>query len=242
VVSEEARSFLYERGFEGNIEVFDNGTELEAADAGARRRAREEFHLTGSPALLFAGSLDQQKNLSNVFDAAARLRQRGVDFQLLIAGSGPEEKHARTIARDLGLLGTVRFLGQITDESLLAGLYAESALCLFPMQRISAGLVVREAAVQGTPSLVIAGSFPGDLITDGVNGLTCGDTPESMADAIEDYLKIQPRLRRFERTRAPWRPYPGMRRLRASTPAMKRSPDGARAAAAQAWTLPQRDG
>ena len=189
VVSEEARSFLYERGFEGNIEVFDNGTELEAADAGARRRAREEFHLTGSPALLFAGSLDQQKNLSNVFDAAARLRQRGVDFQLLIAGSGPEEKHARTIARDLGLLGTVRFLGQITDESLLAGLYAESALCLFPMQRISAGLVVREAAVQGTPSLVIAGSFPGELITDGVNGLTCGDTPESMADAIEDYLK-----------------------------------------------------
>jgi glycosyltransferase involved in cell wall biosynthesis len=179
VVSEEARELLLERGFQGNIEVFDNGTELEAADAGARRRAREEFHLPRSPALLFAGSLDQQKNLSNVFDAAARLRQRGVDFQLLIAGSGPEEKHARTIARDLGLLGTVRFLGQITDESLLAGLYAESALCLFPMQRISAGLVVREAAVQGTPSLVIAGSFP--AIDHGRSQrLTCGDTQESM--------------------------------------------------------------
>ena len=188
VVSEEAKSFLYERGFEGNIEVLENGIEQEEADATARQRAREEFHLSGSPALLFAGSLDQQKNLSHVFEAAARLRQRDVDFQLLIAGSGPEEKHARTIARDLGLSGTVRFLGQITDESLLTGLYAESALCLFPMQRISAGLVVREAAVQGTPSLVIAGSFPGELITDGLNGLTCGDTPESMAEAIESYL------------------------------------------------------
>ena len=188
VVSEEARTFLYERGYEGNIEVFENGTEMETASAATRQRARDEFHLTDAPALLFAGSLDQQKNLTHVFEAAAKLRQRGVAFQLLIAGSGPEEKHARTIARDLGLLGTVRFLGQITDESLLAGLYAESALCLFPMQRMSAGLAVREAAVQGTPSLVIAGSFPGELITDEVNGLTCGDTPESMADAIEDYL------------------------------------------------------
>ncbi len=194
VVSEEARSFLYERGFEGNIEVFENGTEVEPADAFARQRAREEFHLSDAPALLFAGSLDQQKNLSRVFEAAAMLRQRDVNFQLLIAGSGPEEKSARALARELGLLGTVRFLGQIADESLLSGLYAESALCLFPMQRISAGLVVREAAVQGTPSLTIAGSFPGELITDGVNGLTCGDTAESMADVIEGYLNDSARI------------------------------------------------
>ena len=204
--SEEARSFLYDRGFEGNVEVFDNGTEQEEADAQTRERAREVFHLAQSPALLFAGSLDQQKNLGRVLEAAALLRQRGLEFQLLIAGSGPEEKHARALARELGVLGTVRFLGQITDEALLSGLYAESALCLFPMQRISAGLVVREAAVQGTPSLVIAGSLPGELITDGVNGLTCGDNAESMAQAIEDYLSdpsAQEKMRKQARAMAP---------------------------------------
>ncbi len=206
VANEEARAFLYERGFEGNIEIFDNGTELEEADASTRQRAREAFHLTQSPSLLFAGSLDQQKNLSRVFEAAALLRRQGQDFQLLIAGSGPEEKHARTLARDLGLLGTVRFLGQIADESLLGGLYAESALCLFPMQRVSAGLVVREAAVQGTPSLIIAGSLPGELVSDGVNGLTCGDTAESMAEAISGYLAdpaAQARMRANARAMAP---------------------------------------
>lgn len=209
VASAEARSFLYERGFEGNIEVFDNGTDTEAADEHMRLRAREQFHLSAAPALLFAGSLEQQKNLARVLEAAALLRRRGVSFQLLIAGSGPDEKHARAVARELGLLGTVRFLGQIADEALLAGLYAESALCLFPTQRISAGLAVREAAVQGTPSLVIAGSVPGELITDGVNGLTCGDTAESMADAIADYLgdpEAQARLRKQARamTPVPW--------------------------------------
>ena len=206
VVSEEVRSFLYERGFEGNIEVFDNGTELDEADAETRNRAREAFHLSQSPALLFAGSLDQQKNLTRVFEAAALLRQRDMEFQLLIAGSGSEEKHARSLARELGLLGTVRFLGQIADEALLSGLYAESTLCLFPMQRISAGLVVREAAVQGTPSLVIAGSIAGELITDGVNGLTCGDTTESMADAIAAYLSdpaAQEKMRKQARAMAP---------------------------------------
>jgi len=206
VVNEESRTFLYEHGVEGNIEVFDNGTELEEADAETRARAREAFHLAQSPVLLFAGSLDQQKNLTRVFEAAALLRQQGLEFQLLIAGSGPEEKHARNLTRELGLLGTVRFLGQIADESLLTGLYAESTLCLFPMQRISAGLVVREAAVQGTPSLVIAGSMPGELITDGVNGLTCGDTPESMAEAISCYLAdpaMQANMRVKARAMAP---------------------------------------
>lgn len=187
-VSEEARAFLYERGFSGNIEVFDNGTELEPADEETRKRARETLHLGSAPALLFAGSLDRQKNLPRVLEAAAMLRQRGVAFQLLIAGRGPDEKHARALTNELGLAGTVRFLGQVDDEALLSGLFAESALCLFPMQSISAGLVVREAAVQGTPSLVIAGSAPGSLITDGENGLTCGDTAESMADEIELYL------------------------------------------------------
>ncbi len=204
--SAEARSFLYEHGFDGNVEVFDNGTEQDAASAETRLRAREQLHLTAAPALLFAGSLDREKNLPRVFEAAALLRQRGVNFQMLIAGRGPEEKQARSAARELGLTGTVRFLGQIMDEALLGGLYAESALCLFPVHSISAGLVVREAAVQGTPSLVIAGSVPGELITDGVNGLTCGDTAESMADAIEQYLgdsELMARMRKRVREVAP---------------------------------------
>lgn len=186
--SEEAKAFLNEHGFTGHVEVFENGTGQDVATEGARRRAREELHLTDAPALLFAGSLDNRKNLPLAFEAAALLRQRGVRFQLLIAGGGPGEKQARAVVKDLGLIGTVRFLGQIPDEELLGGLYAESTLCLCPMQGISAGLATREAAVQGTPSLAVAGSTPGDLIQNGVNGLTCADTAESMADAIESFL------------------------------------------------------
>ena len=200
-VSEEAKAFLLDRGFTGNVEVFDNGTEREAADAETRARVREQFHLSNAPALLFAGSLEPEKNLPRVLEAAALLKAKGLNFQLLLAGRGPDEQHARRITKELGLAGTVRFLGQVTDEGLMAGLYAESALCLFPMQGISAGLVVREAAVQGTPSLVVAGSAASGLIQNGVNGLTCGDTAESMAEAIEEFFR-QPEQAQRMRTSA----------------------------------------
>ncbi|HRX57956.1 MAG TPA: serine hydrolase [Eubacteriales bacterium] len=193
-VSEEARELLLERGFQGNVEVFDNGTEREAASQETRRSARETFHLADVPALLFAGSLERQKNLPRVLEAAAILKARGVKFQLLLAGRGPDEKHARQLAREMQLTGTVRFLGYVEDDALLGGLYAESALCLFPAQQISTGFAVREAAVQGTPSLVVAGSTPGTLIENGVNGLTCGDTAENMADVIERYLSAPERM------------------------------------------------
>ncbi len=194
-VNREARDFLLERGFAGNVEVFDNGTELETAGERARLRARETFHLTDVPALFFSGSMEPQKNLPRVLEAAAILQRRGVRFQLLLTGRGPEEKRVKERVHALNLTGTVRFLGYITDETLLSGLYAESALCLFPAQGVSAGLIVREAAVQGTPSLVIAGSAPSALIENGVNGLTCGDTAEGMANAIEAYLNAPGRAR-----------------------------------------------
>lgn len=194
-VSDEARDLLLENGFSGNIEVFDNGAEREEASAAARERAREAFRLSDAPALLFVGSLERQKNLPRILEAAAILRRRGVAFQLLFAGQGPDERRARELARRLDLLGAVRFLGYLSDESLLGALYAESELCLFPSQSISAGHVVREAAVQGTPSLVIAGSASAALIEGGVNGLTCGDTAESMANAIESYLSSPARMR-----------------------------------------------
>lgn len=124
----------------------------------------------------------QQKNLGRVLEAAALLRQRGQDFQLLIAGTGPEEKNARTLARELGILGTVRFLGQITDEALLGELYAESALCLFPCSASARGLLCARGGA-GHALARHRGQLAGRAITDGVNGLTCRDNAESMAQA-----------------------------------------------------------
>ena len=176
--NEEARELLLERGFQGNIEVFDNGTELEPVDAEARRRAREEFHLSNlSPYCCLRAVWSGRRTCRACWKRRPSSSAGTSVSNCSWPGAGRTRRISANACGPLNLTGTVRLLGYITDESLLGGLYAESALCLFPAQQISAGFVVREAAAQGTPSLVIAGSAPSSLIENGVNGLTCADTP-----------------------------------------------------------------
>ena len=49
-------------------------------------------------------------------------------------------------------------------------------------------MVVREAAVNGTASVLIRGSCSAEGIQDGVNGFLCEDSPEDIARAIREAL------------------------------------------------------
>lgn len=195
VSSWEARDRLKQFGVTCNIEVFENGTYIEAADVRAVKRLKATLHLTDAPILLCVGSLERAKNLPVLLQAAALLAVRGTAFQLLFVGTGPEEANLKAMASALGLMGHVRVLGTLTDCNQLDALYAASALCLFPWQSVSPGLVVCEAAAQGTPSLVTKNTASAQAVTDGVNGLVCDGTAEDMAEAIFRYLADGARAR-----------------------------------------------
>ena len=61
-----------------------------------------------------------------------------------------------------GLSGRTVFTGHIYDSKLLNGLYMAASLFVFPSEYDTAGLVVSEAAMMGTPSLVTEGSAPAE--------------------------------------------------------------------------------
>ena len=63
-------------------------------------------------------------------------------------------------------------------------LYARADLFLFPSLYDTAGLVVREAAAAGTPSLLVEGSCAAECVCDGENGFLCKDDPKSICDTI----------------------------------------------------------
>ncbi|MEG1525713.1 MAG: serine hydrolase [Clostridia bacterium] len=193
-VSDDAKELLCAQGFAGNIEVFENGTDINLAEPAAIARFKERFHLLETPILLCVGRLERMKNLPRILEAAAILRTRGVAFQLVFAGQGSEESAIKARVQALNLVTNVRFLGHISDGQMLNALYASASLCLFPSMSITAGLVVCEAAAQGTPSLAIDGSSSAQRIQNGVNGLTCGDTAASMADAIDAFLAAPERI------------------------------------------------
>lgn len=188
-VSSAAANTLKVYGFQGDIVVMPNGTEIcpcTNEDVEAACTAYSLPH-TGN-VLLYAGQLNWKKNIALILEAAEALKKDGTQFTLVFAGQGKHEAEIKEKAENAGLKSCTVFTGHITDKKLLAGLYCRAQLFLFPSTYDTSGLVVREAAVQGTPTITVKGSSVAECITDGVNGLLCKDSPKDMYLAIKKWL------------------------------------------------------
>ena len=70
----------------------------------------------------------------------------------------------------------------------LRSLYTLADQFVFPSLYDNAPMVVREAAANGTASVLVRGSCSAEGIEDGVNGFLCEDSPEDIARAIREGL------------------------------------------------------
>jgi glycosyltransferase involved in cell wall biosynthesis len=96
-------------------------------------------------------------------------------------GDGYDEKAIKEYADSLRFPeGYVRFLGRINDRSLLSGMYLLSDLFFFPSMYDTSGLVVREAASLGVPSLLTDGSTASEAIVKNVSGFTADENKVAM--------------------------------------------------------------
>ena len=89
------------------------------------------------------------------------------------------------------------FTGHICDGVTLNALYRAASLFLFPSLYDTSGLVVREAAAMGTPSVVVAGSSASEGMRDGFNGYLCRDDSADLARVVEQALADPRRLSRI---------------------------------------------
>lgn len=182
---------LHEYGFDGPISVVYNGTDLVSAGEAETDAVRQKFGIRkGCPVFLYVGQIDCKKNIPMTLDACALLKERGQDFELLLAGKGPDMEILKKQSASLGIEKQVHFLGFINDDTLLRGLYSLADLFVFPSLYDTYGLVVREAAAAGTPALMVRGSCCAEGIRDGVDGFLCENTPASLADRIVSALPL----------------------------------------------------
>lgn len=184
-VSESSAQTLIGYGYEGPVKVMPNGTDIRPLSESAVESAVRRFGLDGRPLLLYVGQINWKKNLRCILEGCARVQG---DFRLALAGQGPHEKEVRRLAEELGLSDRVLFTGHIGDADALNALYRRAALFLFPSRYDTSGLVVREAAAMGTPSVVVRDSSAAEGIRDGENGYLCADDPGDLARVIESAL------------------------------------------------------
>lgn len=146
---------------------------------------------SGSPYLLFVGSIQPRKDPLAAVDALAALNG---ELRLVLAGpeaAGAAEVRARVAA--LGLEPRVEFRGYVGKDEL-ASLYRGAECLVFPSRYEGFGLPVLEAMASGTPVVATATTSVPEVAGDAAILVPPGDA-EALADGVRRALAARDELR-----------------------------------------------
>lgn len=146
--------------------------------------------LRGTHHILAVGRLIERKGYPVLIRAMAHVREQVPDARLTIVGEGHERGRLEGLIRQLGLEGTVRLAGRVSDGELDA-LYRWADLLVLPSlvdrggDTEGLGMVLLEALSYGRPVVASAVGGITDIVQDGETGLLVppGD-PHALAQAI----------------------------------------------------------
>jgi colanic acid/amylovoran biosynthesis glycosyltransferase len=144
------------------------------------------------PRLVNVGRLSEQKGQFLLVQAAARLRDQGLDFELIIVGDGPLRGELQKLIDRLDLQERVRITGYLSNLEVRQELEAARALVL-PSFAEGLPVAIMESLALGRPviSTYIAG-IP-ELVEPGISGwLVPAGAIEPLVDAMSEVLGAQP--------------------------------------------------
>lgn len=135
----------------------------------------------------FAGRLVPEKGIGTLLNAAAILERNGVDFDLLICGSGPQGESLERTAADLGIAPRVTWQSSVPHAAVPEAMARMDVLVLPSIQNPNwaeqFGLVLAQAMAMGLPVL---GSDSGAIPE--VIGRRDAIFPEADAEALAKLL------------------------------------------------------
>jgi glycosyltransferase involved in cell wall biosynthesis len=153
--------------------------------------------------VVFAGRHIPEKQVPALVPAVGVARGSIAGLRAVIYGDGPDRAEVLRLRAEHGLEDAIDVPGFVDAGEVERGL--RRGLCLvLPSRREGYGMVVIEAACQGTPSVVVAGpdNAAVELVSEGENGFVAASaSPEDLAAAIERVRAAGPELRR---TTAEW--------------------------------------
>ncbi len=176
VPSEFLRDLFARYGVES--EVVPNVVDLE------RFRPRPASSNGGGPRLLIARHLEPIYDVETGLRAFQILRARYPTAVLDVAGSGPERERLERLSGELGLARSVRFLGQVENETM-PSLYQSTDIALNPSLVDNMPISVLEALASGVPVVsTSSGGIPAMVKAGEEAVLVAPRDPKAMASAV----------------------------------------------------------
>ena len=145
--------------------------------------------------IVAGGSLVEQKGLSYLVDAAAQLRDRGLDFEIEMVGDGPLRDELSAQISRLELANVVKMVGSMPHEELMERMRT-AAMVVLPSIETSDGFmdgipnILIESLALAVP--VVSSRLSGipELVTDGETGLLVEQKDAAaLAGALETLLR-----------------------------------------------------
>ncbi|MGA2066639.1 MAG: glycosyltransferase [Thermoguttaceae bacterium] len=151
----------------------------------ARGRARAAEPAT-CPRIVGAGSFVPRKNYDVLLLALGTLAAEGLQFELSLAGDGPERPALENLARCSGVADRVKFPGDVDD---VPRLLSTAHLCAHPSRSEGLSNTVLEAMAEGLPVVACPVGATDEIIEDGKNGLLVPPgSPRDLAAAMRRLL------------------------------------------------------
>jgi glycosyltransferase involved in cell wall biosynthesis len=142
--------------------------------------------------LVNIGRIVEQKGQAVLIQAAAGLRDRGFDFELVIVGDGPMRSEIERLIELLDLQSRVRITGYLSNQGVLEELLRARALVLPSFAEGLPGVFFESLAL-GRPVISTYIAAHPELIEPGVNGwLVPAGAIEPLINAMAEALSADP--------------------------------------------------
>ena len=193
-----------------DVEVIPNFIDLERFARIPNPVLRHELAPEGEPLLMHVSNFRKVKRVVILVKMMAMLLEKGGRAKLIMVGDGPERLKAESLAKELGVLRHIRFLGKQEQVEQLLSL---SDVFLLPSGSETFGLAALEAMACGVPVVSTnIGGLPEVNIHGETGYLVELDDAEAMAeytlkiledDALKERLSANARERavRFEQSK-----------------------------------------
>jgi len=184
---------LHSHGLAAPSQTVSNGIDLDWFSPGPADEAlRSAYGVPpGRPVIVSVGRLSPEKRADVLIGALARLGRTGDHAAgdsgpvLVLAGSGPDERRLRSLARHYGVANRVLFTGFVPDGDL-PGLYRLADVFAIASQAELQSLVTMAAMACGLPVVAVDAGALTELVHAGENGFLArpGDAAQ-LADCLE---------------------------------------------------------
>ncbi|MBE5735537.1 MAG: glycosyltransferase family 4 protein [Clostridiales bacterium] len=176
-------------GFNGKVSYLPLGSDLSSKlkKSELAKIANAEYNIGDELVFVSMGNVRETKRIDFALRALKILKDRKIRFRYFVLGKGDAIPLLSAVAKELGIMKNVHFLGYTPDEMCCA-LLARADLLLYPTTYDIYALAKIEAAGFKTAGVYIKDSFVSNEVFDGVNGYVSDNNEKSYANRIYDAI------------------------------------------------------